>query len=274
MLKNPVDGILLLKKFAISYNYSAGFLTYKNNDQKISYSVLGMAPFSGPENAALVMPALPSSIDEINNLSGRKLSGADASKSQFVSLSGEYPIIHLATHAVANDTNLLGSYIEFYGLISEADSLHRLYEQEIYTLNLKSVRLVILSACETGNGLLVNGEGVMSLSRAFSYAGCKSIVTSLWKADEISTSFIAKRLHHYLQQGFSIDDALQRSKIDYLETNEIENRYKNPAYWAHLVLLGDFHPIVERRFNWPVWIGLIALLGLVIFIFRRKMNRA
>jgi len=273
MLKNPADGDLLLKNFSISYNYSAGFLTDKIYDQNISYDVLGMAPFSGKETAELVMPVLPSSINEIKGLPGKILSGVEAGKDQFISLSGQFPVIHLATHAVANDTNLLGSYIEFYGLKNEADSLHRLYEQEIYTLNMKSARLVILSACETGNGLLVNGEGVMSLSRAFSYAGCKSVVTSLWKADEISTSFICRRMHHYLQMGIAIDEALQKSKIDYLKSGEIEDRFKNPAYWAHLVLIGDFRAIVQPGFKWTGWMTFLSLFGMSVLIYLVRKNR-
>jgi CHAT domain-containing protein/Tfp pilus assembly protein PilF len=274
MLVNTSDESLLVKKFAISYNYTAGFLINKKVGEVPDYRVLAMAPFSGGGNEELTLPILPSSVAEINDLPGKKLSGSQAVKSEFISLSGQYPVIHLATHAIANDSNLLGSYIEFYGLKKDADTTHRLYEQEIYTLDLKSARLVILSACETGNGLLVNGEGIISLSRAFSYAGCKSVITSLWKADEISTSFISKRLHHYLQKGFAIDRALQQSKIDYLETNEIEERYKNPAYWAHLVLIGDYRPVVKPGFNREIfWIG-IAATALIIFFAIKKKNRA
>jgi CHAT domain-containing protein/Tfp pilus assembly protein PilF len=274
MLVNITDGSLLVKKYAISYNYAAGFLTGNKANRKTDYTVLAMAPFAGTENEDPVLSPLPSSIEEINGLPGMKLSGPEAGKDKFMALSSLYPVIHLATHAIANDTNLLGSYIEFYGRKKDADTLHRLYEQEIYTLDLKSTRLVILSACETGNGLLVNGEGIMSLSRAFSYAGCKSVVTSLWKADEISTSFICKRLHHYLQKGLAIDKALQNAKIDYLETSEVEERYKNPAYWAHLVLIGDYHEIVYSGFKWNIlWMGL-AISVLIIFLLKKIKNQA
>jgi CHAT domain-containing protein/Tfp pilus assembly protein PilF len=261
MLVNPDDASLLVKNFYISYNYSASSLSDNRNATVGKYIVLAMAPFS-EKSEILNMSALPASLEEIEQLPGKKLLGPQATKSQFEYFSGQFPVIHLATHAVANDSNLLGSYIAFYGLKNEADELHRLYEQEIYTIDLKSVRLVILSACETGNGVLVNGEGVMSLSRAFSYAGCKSVITSLWKADELSTSFIAKHLHHYLQKGLSIDESLQKAKIDYLETNEVEERYKNPAYWAHLILIGNFESVVKPTNNW--WLETILI---VVFIF-------
>ena len=200
--------------------------------------------------------------------------GCRSHQQQFIALSGQFPIVHLATHAVANDTNLLGTYIEFYGLKTEADTIHRLYEQEIYTLDMKVARLVILSACETGNGQLVNGEGIMSLSRAFSYAGCKSVITSLWKADEVSTAIICKRLHFYLQKGFAIDEALQKAKIDYLGTKEVEERFKNPAYWANLILIGDYHAVTHPGINWSqLLVEALVLSALFLFVVWKKLTR-
>jgi len=263
------DGSMLLKRFAISYNYAASFLTGRVANEKIKYDVLAMAPFSSA-NPNLILPELPSSMNEISSLPGIKFFGKDASKNQFETLCNQFPVIHLATHAVANDINLLGSYIEFYGLKTDSEATHRLYEKEIYTLDLKSARLVILSACETGNGLLVNGEGVISLSRAFSYAGCKTVVTSLWKADEISTAFITKRLHHYLQDGLDVDEALQRAKLDYLDNHEISQRYKNPAFWANLVLIGDFHQVVASPAHWIYWVFGMAAVGLTIVLLKKK----
>ena len=270
MMVNPEDGNLLLKKFAISYNYSVNFLSNKKYGKETAYDVLAMAPFSEKGNSERGLPALPFSLEEIKDLPGKKISGADATKAEFMQLASQFSVIHLATHAVANDTNLLGSYIEFYGLKNNADSMHRLYEQEIYATDLKSARLVILSACETGNGRLVNGEGVISLSRAFSYAGCKSVVTSLWKADEVSTSFITKRLHHYLQKGLAIDESLQKAKLDYLSGGDIPERFKNPAYWANLVLLGDFQPITKPETNWYTWAGIFVFIFLALYIYRKK----
>ncbi|MEP7141959.1 MAG: CHAT domain-containing protein, partial [Ferruginibacter sp.] len=213
-------------------------------------------------------------LDEINDLPGKKLYSGGATKMAFTALSGRFPVIHLATHALANDEDPLGSYIEFYRLKKDMDTIHRLYEQEIYNLDMKSARLLILSACETGNGLLVNGEGVISLSRAFSYAGCKSVITSLWKADDIATAFIVKRLHHYLQKGFAKDEALQKAKIDYLNSNDIEDRFKSPAYWAHLVLIGDHQPLVAPGVQWRILVPVILVAGLLLFIFLKKRNRA
>lgn len=149
-----------------------------------------------------------------------------------------------------------------------------MYEREIYNLDLKSAKLVILSACETGNGQLVSGEGVVSLSRAFSYAGCKSVITSLWKADDKSTAFILKRLHAYLQEGFAKDDALQKAKQDYLANRDIDDKYKTPFYWAHLLLIGDREPIRKSGFRVDVPVIVSLFLVLVGFLLYKKRNRA
>ncbi len=273
IMLDDAGGSMLLDKYSISYQYAAGFLTDKNAGLVRDYNVLAMAPFFKKDDAGL-LPFLPASAGEINYLPGKQLYGAEATKQQFLNLSGRYPIVHLATHALANDTNLLGSFIEFYGVKKDADTMHRVYEPEIYSLDLKPVRLVILSACETGNGLLVNGEGVMSLSRAFSYAGCKSVITSLWKADDIATAFIIKRLHYYLQKGLAKDEALQKAKLDYLKSNEIEDRFKNPAYWGHLVLIGEYQPLVKPLFRWWIPVLIIALLAVAFVLLRKKKDRA
>ncbi|HZZ76262.1 MAG TPA: CHAT domain-containing protein, partial [Puia sp.] len=104
------ENSLMVRNFAISYNYSAGFLTDKNAGGFTNYKVLAMAPFSGDQNANLILPSLPLSVEEISGLPGKKLSGAEAVKNEFISLSDKYPVIHLATHAIANDSNVLGSY--------------------------------------------------------------------------------------------------------------------------------------------------------------------
>ncbi|HEV7423873.1 MAG TPA: CHAT domain-containing protein, partial [Candidatus Paceibacterota bacterium] len=75
MLVNSSDGSLLVNRFAISYNYTAGFLTYKKASGFANYKVLAMAPFSGDEKPDLILPSLPLSIEEISGLPGKKLSG-------------------------------------------------------------------------------------------------------------------------------------------------------------------------------------------------------
>ncbi len=105
-------------------------------------------------------------------------------------------------------------------------------------------------------------KGIMSLSRAFFYAGCKSVVTSLWKAEDVSIAFIIKQMHQYLMNGFVKDEALQKAKADYLKSDDIDPAFKTPAYWATLVLTGDYHSIVSKS-HFPLY--LVLIFGATIF---------
>jgi CHAT domain-containing protein len=160
------------------------------------------------------------------------------------------------------------SYIAFY----PGNNDYKLYAQEIYDLNLDSLQLIILSACETGSGQLVKGEGLMSLSRAFTYAGCPNIITSLWKAEDKSTAFITGRLHHYLEKKYTKDEALQQAKLDFLHNPAIDPRLKAPNYWAHLIFIGNYEANHTSKKWW--WIALVIIAGAFAYkLFLKKKPR-
>jgi CHAT domain-containing protein len=136
---------------------------------------------------------------------------------------------------------------------------------------MNATRLVIISACETGQGQLVSNEGVISLARAFAYAGCGSTINSLWKADDKATSFILGKFHGYLQQGYTKSKALQQAKLDYLKSDAIN---KSPAYWAHLILIGDTAPVYATGMGAYYKGGIvIALLGILLFAVLKRRKR-
>jgi CHAT domain-containing protein len=189
-----------------------------------------------------------------------------ATKSRFLRLAGQFPVIHLATHAAANNTDPMLSSIVFYP--GEKD--HDLTAREIYDLDLDSTNLIVLSACETADGKLEKGEGLLSLSRAFAYAGCPNIIASLWKAEDKTTAYISSRLYYYLSKDYKKDEALQMAKIDLINNTEIEGRFKSPGYWAHLVLIGEYEPHHKRKRWSGVAIGIVVLLLSYVAIRRGK----
>ncbi|MBS1977751.1 MAG: CHAT domain-containing protein [Bacteroidetes bacterium] len=144
----------------------------------------------------------------------------------------QYRYIHFATHGIINDQNPRLS-----GLLLSQDSTSSedgiLYSGEIYSLKLNA-ELVVLSACETGLGKIVQGEGVMGLTRGWLYAGTKNIIVSLWKVADASTSELMIEFYNHLLEGRSKSAALRSAKMKLLANDE----YADPYYWAPFVLIG------------------------------------
>jgi CHAT domain-containing protein len=228
-------------------------------------AILGFAPFAS-QGGDSGFSRLPASAEEIAGLKGMEYLDRNATKAEFLRDVNNYPIVHLATHAVSSPDDAAASFIAFYPARHSAIE-DRLYLEELYGLNLRSNRLVIISACETGEGEVVAQEGVMSLARAFAYAGCGSTINSLWKADDKATSYILRRFYVYLEEGKTKARALQLAKIDYLKSDALD---KSPAFWAHLVLTGDPGPLYDRGFAGKWWWLLLPLGGVALWVVGRK----
>jgi CHAT domain-containing protein len=260
----------MVQDYTIQYQYSAALLKKEHTDFS-NQTTLGFAPFAtvSHNGNGLHFNRLPFSSEEITDIKGQAYIGEKATKKAFTEAISNYNIIHLATHAVTNDSADHLSFIAFApGNYSNKED-YLLYTQEIYNLSLQSTRLVILSACETGNGKLVRGEGIMSMNRAFAYAGCPDVIASLWKADDFSTSFLAKKIHEYLAKGLPVADAVTKAKCDYLESKEINPRMKNPAYWANLIFIGNYEP---ESHNSAWWLLIpMTLLAMVLFLKRKRV---
>ncbi|MFI5156226.1 MAG: CHAT domain-containing protein [Chitinophagales bacterium] len=262
-LPGPDGQGYLLETTAISYQFSTKFLN--NKKPQISRltrkgSILALAPFAGKNSGsdfADEMESLPASANEIYGLSGKRLLGNEATKKAFLESMDKYPIIHLATHARSDVRNSAASFVAFYP--AKGSKLEdNLYLEELYGLDMEKNRLMIISACETGQGELVANEGVISIARAFTYAGCPSVINSLWKADDQSTAAILNQFHYYLQKGFSKSKALQKAKLDYIKGNSL---HRTPEYWSHLVLIGDADPIYSAK---KTWLLVMAASGMLL----------
>ena len=134
--------------------------------------------------------------------------------------------------------------------------------------------LVTLSACNTGTGKLQHGEGIMSLSRGFVYAGVPSIVMTLWDVQDNSSSEIMKKYYTYLQMGYSKDNALRKSKLDFLENTNMLKAH--PYYWSAYIVTGDSSPIVTKRpgniVEMITGISIFFLVIILVIFKARKVN--
>ena len=132
-------------------------------------------------------------------------------------------------------------------------------------------KLAVLSACNTGFGKMINGEGVMSLARAFTYAGAESVVMSHWRVDDKSSSTIMQYFYKYLAEGKSKDKALRLAKLQFLE--EAHPASQHPFHWNNYVLLGNTSPIGISKWYQSIWLYLIltfTALGIYLLYQKRR----
>ncbi len=263
----------LVKHFAISYGYSATILFNSLNDKTLQSknNLMAIAPYTSKQHLPSTfrdktLQPLPASGEEVFQIGGDIYTDQQATKNRFLSTYQQHGIIHFATHAQVDDREAGRSFIAFY----PDSSGYKLYTEELYNLSLEKTRLVVLSACETGRGQLHQGEGILSLARAFAYAGCPSVVATLWNAHDESTAFLSERLHHYLQENKPIDMALQQAKLDYFKS-KIGKELDHPYYWANFILLGNAEAVNEDvGWGWWVWAGISGVALMVIFAFTSR----
>jgi CHAT domain-containing protein/tetratricopeptide (TPR) repeat protein len=266
----------LQKDYTISYCYSATMLREMRQRKHFvqpSIPFLGIAPQYDGDTTLLAsafpvemdmrkdLEPLPYSGEEVYRVSqimgGQSIVGPAATDVQFKTLASQTKILHLATHGQANDR--LGDYCFLVFAAeqpaqnnnSEAVQMDRtttepkhqntlLYARDIYNLSLHA-DLVTISACETGIGELQRGEGIISLARAFAYAGAKSVVTSLWSVSDAKTKDLMIAFYKNLHNGMTKDKALREAKLYYLNNNK--GAAAHPFFWAGFVGIGDMEAI-------------------------------
>jgi CHAT domain-containing protein len=175
----------------------------------------------------------------------------------------EYQVVHFATHAFV-DT----AFDAFSGLVlaTSEDSLDDglLMGYEIADLSL-NCDLVSLSACETGRGEIVAGEGVLGLPRLFLGAGAKKVLMTHWKVDDKFTSELMPRFYDYfLNHELSKAEALKEAKLELIKQNKQKGlNYEHPFYWAAFTLYGT----PGREFHNGISLIKIILLLVIIISF-------
>jgi len=161
------------------------------------------------------------------------------------------------------DDEPLYSHLAFTN-VETADTIedNKLYAYEIYNLKLNA-QMAVLSSCSSGFGEMKKGEGMMSLARGFIYAGCPSIIMTLWQVSDQSSSELMTSFYKYLKKGKSKQESMRLSKIDYI--NASDDLTSNPYFWSGIVVLGDGSPIY-RKSGVAYWMIIIAaFIGILVF---------
>jgi CHAT domain-containing protein len=171
---------------------------------------------------------------------GKSMEALDFQASRETALNkdlGQYRIVHFATHGLLDN-----EHPELSGLVlslvdHEGKSRNGFLDlEDVYNLNLPA-DLVVLSACETGLGKQITGEGLVGLTRGFMYAGASRVVASLWKVDDVATADLMGRLYQgILKDGLRPAAALRQAQLQM----QAQKRWADPYYWAAFTIQGEW----------------------------------
>jgi CHAT domain-containing protein len=186
-----------------------------------------------------------------------------------------YRIIHFATHGIINSERPELSGIVLSLFDSEGRSQNgflRLYD--IYNLHLPA-DLVVLSACSTGLGKDVRGEGLIGLTRGFMYAGASGVIASLWKVDDDATAELMRHFYEAMfNEGMAPAAALRHAQLELAQSE----RWQSPYYWAGFVIQGQYNdsenfiePFLSR--TQLALLGTLGGLLLLLLIIGRRRRR-
>jgi len=169
---------------------------------------------------------------------GQSMKAVDFKASRATAMNPElarYRIVHFATHGLLNSehpelSGLVLSLVDEHG--KQQDGFLQL--TDIYNLNLP-VDMVVLSACETGLGQEVKGEGLVGITRGFMYAGASRVLASLWKVDDAATAELMRNFYKGIfKDNLPPAAALQRAQVEMQK----QERWSSPYYWSGFVLQG------------------------------------
>ena len=186
----------------------------------------------------------------------RDLASEENFKSQDLT---DFRIIHFATHAFIDDQKPARSSIVL-ALDQDPREDGFLQMREIFNLKMQA-DLVVLSACQTGLGQLIRGEGIEGLSRAFFYAGASSVLLSLWAINDQASYQLLERFYVHLRSANPVIDSLRRAKLEMIDSEVLAH----PYYWAGFIVSGNADRLIfPRRINKWVIVTLSLCAGLAI----------
>jgi len=204
---------------------------------------------------------LPWAVEEVEQLSkaykSDAYSGPLATVGLFKQKAADYNVLHLAMHTTIDVENPMFSKL-YFSHDGDSACYGVLETHELYKMRLNAA-FAFLGACNTGDGQMLHGEGVMSFARGFFYAGIQSLVMTLWEVDDLTASQLVYSFYDFVAKGYPLDEALRNAKQTYMAS--ADNLKAHPYYWAGYVQIGSNDPIrLSSRNSFWVYAPFLALL--------------
>ena len=251
------EGKYIIEDFDLAYAPSGSILNicHSRNKHKIDPEKDNILLIGNPTISETILDAFPAlkplteaenEVREISEIlpNSLLLVGAEAREKKIRGEIEKFEIIHFATHSLVDERmpmyssivlNASRRYRDDLTIENPDDGLLMLLE--IFSLDLSRSKLITLSSCETGLGKLLNGEGIIGLSRAFIYAGSPSILASLWKVKDRPTSLLVQGFYsHIKNNNISKARALKNAQLQLISSDA---KYRHPFFWSSFIIIGD-----------------------------------
>lgn len=259
-----------LKKYRFSYIYSVTLSSETaRHTRSLRNDLVAFAPtyddmeiddslsalFPGLRGPVRPLPyAVSEAEDAVSQCGGTAFIAGKATEGEYKRSARNFDIIHLAMHTVVNDNHPAFSKMIF-SLPDDGGEDGFLNTYEVYNVPINAM-MVVLSSCNTGAGMLVNGEGILSLARGFLSAGSRAVVMSMWAVEDYSASAVIKLFYRNMRSGQTKSAALRNARLKFLRT--ADQARSHPYYWAALVIYGDDTPLWFDSVK--LYTGLLLLL--------------
>ena len=259
----------LIKSTNVVYNFNSALLgkdLRAMDISKVRLLALGADDQAAPDRA---LPGARKELDGIKPLMPGEFI-YNAEKDDLLEGLDKYDIIHIALHGQADLYNFYGSHLRFVGHGPTESKLHpyELFDRKV------TADLVVLSACESGLGKSVAGEGIMGMGRAFKYAGASSIIQSGWRVDDDATQKIMSSFYSDLKEkDVGYENALHYAKLQFIESGD--SKTAHPGRWAAMFYYGDIDTETSFWYTSLIKTFLAAIaLTTSIFLLSRMLFRS
>ena len=268
----------LVYYYTFSYGYSSSLISGNGTKLRKGEEVYAFSPdYDTSDHQVSRTGYLRGAGEEIESVykwfGGKKFTGDEATETNFRKAIRGPAIFHFAMHSLSDTVDSRYSCLLFDARNDTTED-GKLYNYEISLSRIYSP-MIVLSACNSGTGILFHGEGLMSLARGFILAGASSVIKTAWEINDEASAAIITRFYHHLSKGEKKDKALRLAKLEYLDN--CPPAYTNPYYWAAYEVLGD-NSAVTRNSRITVIAGLMLILSggiwLVVYFIRRTIVSA
>lgn len=254
----------LIKDISTDYAFSIQTLqTEKKSNTSKSFAGLFMTHSEGNK---MELKAITTEADLIKKyVAGDFLFDKAVNPQSFEQLFTKSRVMHIGTHAYLTGVNNEPT-LDFG-------------QEKMYLFELSAKQsapsLVVLSACQTADGILANGEGIISLSRGFNAIGTAATIASLWNVNDDAAAQIIASFYQYLEKTKNASEALREAKLNWLNTEKTSNAILLPYYWDSLIYMGKNQEIeLTKPTNWILYgsISTILLIGIATYFILKRRN--